>query len=202
MARDGRREALPGSAYGVLGILTFGLEWDFEPSGYDVAKTIDQTIGFFYTPAKSQVYAHLRRIVEAGFATEREVEQESRPDKKVYRVTPEGVEAFRAWLSVTPVELEPIESTFLLKVFFSHLLPPDEVLAMVESYRKLSVDLLARYREIEGEALEHPESLPGPYLTLKYGIAYVQAAIEWCDAALKELNGRTKQERPNEGRKR
>jgi DNA-binding PadR family transcriptional regulator len=49
MARDER--ALPVTSYAVLGLLTYG-----ERSGYDLTKLVEQSIGFFFTPAKSQIY--------------------------------------------------------------------------------------------------------------------------------------------------
>ncbi|MGH9169144.1 MAG: PadR family transcriptional regulator, partial [Acidimicrobiia bacterium] len=70
---------LPTTSFAVLGLLTFG-----EHSGYELHQLVEQSIGFFLTPAKSQIYAELRRLVSLGYAVEREVEQDRRPDKRVY----------------------------------------------------------------------------------------------------------------------
>ncbi|MBI2237792.1 MAG: PadR family transcriptional regulator [Actinobacteria bacterium] len=177
---------LPATSYAVLGLLTFA-----EMSGYDLMKAVDQSIGFFWTPAKSHIYAELRRLVSVGYATEREVEQSGRPDKRLYAITPAGEEAFRRWLVESPVELEPIKSTFLLKLFFGHLMDPAAVAANVSEYRRQMDGLLGEFRAIERH-IQEEGGLPHPYLTLKYGIAYAQAAIGWCDETLKELEGRGK----------
>ena len=77
---------LPSTGYALLGLLTFG-----EKSGYDLGKFVNETIAhFFFNPAKSQVYAELRRLVARGYATEREVAQRDRPDKRLYAITPTG----------------------------------------------------------------------------------------------------------------
>src|SRR5919106_3112715 len=78
-------KAFPTTSYAVLGLLTFG-----EMSGYDITKVAEQSIGFFFTPAKSQIYSELRRLVSLGYSTEREVEQDRLPDKRLYRITERG----------------------------------------------------------------------------------------------------------------
>jgi DNA-binding PadR family transcriptional regulator len=69
----------------VLGLLTRG-----ERSGYDLLKTIERSVGFFWTPAKSQLYALLPKLVERGLLNARRVEQDKRPAKTLYRITPAG----------------------------------------------------------------------------------------------------------------
>src|SRR5437764_6749362 len=69
----------------VLGLLTHG-----ERSGYDLLRSAEKGVGFFWTPAKTQLYEVLRRLVENGFATAREVRQADRPDKTLYTITREG----------------------------------------------------------------------------------------------------------------
>ena len=81
---------LPATSYAILGLLTFG-----EMSGYDLMKLAAQSVAYFWTPAKSQIYGELKRLVEAGFATAREVAQHQRPDKRLFRITPEGEWALR-----------------------------------------------------------------------------------------------------------
>src|SRR3990170_1059299 len=121
----------PDTAYGVMGMLTFG-----EMSGYDLGKAIEGSIGFFWAPAKRQLYAELRRLVELGWAREREVEQTDRPDKRIYTITPAGEEALRSWLGTPPVYLDPIKSPFLLRLFFGHLAGPDAVRGLVTEHRR------------------------------------------------------------------
>ena len=77
---------LPTTSYAVLGLLTFG-----EMSGYDLKGLADYSIAnFFWSPARSQIYSELRRLTSLGFVTETEVRQKRRPDKRIYRLTPEG----------------------------------------------------------------------------------------------------------------
>jgi PadR family transcriptional regulator, regulatory protein AphA len=54
-------------------------------SGYDLRKDVERSIGYFWAPAKTQIYSTLPRLVEAGFATQQRVVQAARPDKVSYR---------------------------------------------------------------------------------------------------------------------
>src|SRR5215216_3409871 len=79
-------------------VAVLGLLVDGECSGYDLLRSAERSVGFFWTPAKTQLYAILRRLVENGFATARHVRQTERPDKTLYRITPAGEERLRAGL--------------------------------------------------------------------------------------------------------
>src|SRR3972149_4136893 len=152
--RDSKAKA-PDTAYGVLGMLTFA-----EMSGYDLGEAIEGSIGFFWAPAKSQLYAELRRLVSLGWAREREVEQADRPDKRIYAITPAGEEALRSWLGTPPVYLDPIKSPFLLRLFFGHLAGPDAVRGLVTEHRRQAQELLGTFGEIEDHLKEQGGPLP------------------------------------------
>jgi DNA-binding PadR family transcriptional regulator len=171
----------PDTAYGVLGMLTFS-----EMSGYDLGKAIEGSIGFFWAPAKSQLYAELRRLVTLGWAREREVEQTDRPDKRMYTITSAGQEALRSWLGTQPAGFDPIKSPFLLRLFFGHLAGPDAVRGLVTEHRRQAEELLGTFGQIESVLLGQAGPLP-PYLTLTYGITYARGVVDWCDRTLRDL---------------
>jgi DNA-binding PadR family transcriptional regulator len=158
----------------VLGLLTKG-----ERSGYDLAKKAEQSVGYVWAPARSQIYAVLPRLVRARLATSRRVAQSGRPDKHVYRITKTGREALRDWLEHS----EDSEATFLLKVFFGELMSRDALASLIERRRELAREQLADYKEIEQRGPD-----PFPYLTLRWGFAYQRALIRWADEVLRELD--------------
>ncbi|HXF36636.1 MAG TPA: PadR family transcriptional regulator [Actinomycetota bacterium] len=177
---------LPTTAYAVLGLLTFG-----EMSGYDLLKLAEESVGHFWSPAKSQVYAELRRLVAEGYATEREVEQANRPDKRLYRITPEGERALRAWLADPRREPEVIKSPGLLKVFFGHLVEPATLADLVERWREETLRLLAEFEQLE-RRIAGREDLLFPYLTLRNGLAHVRARLAWEEEVMRELRRRAR----------
>jgi DNA-binding PadR family transcriptional regulator len=145
----------------VLGMLTRG-----EHSGYDLLKAIEGGVGIFWTPAKSQLYALLPKLVERGLLKARRVEQEKRPDKTLYRITPAGRRALRDGLMQASPAVD--RNAFELRVFFG--------------------EHLAKLEEIEPTV--DPRAELYPYLTLLAGKENAQAAIRWAEQALELLDER------------
>jgi DNA-binding PadR family transcriptional regulator len=175
---------LPTTSYAVLGLLTFGTM-----SGYDVKKVADQSLAFFFTPAKSQIYSELRRLVSLGYATEREVEQDRRPDKRLYRITDRGRRALRDWLDTAEVESGEIKSPFLVKVFFGAHMSREALLAQVKEVRRRDAEELQTLKGIE-TVIKDQEEMFFPYLTLKCGLAAARAVLRWEDEVIRELEKR------------
>lgn len=155
-----------------------------ELSGYDLSKFVDSSVGYFWGPAKSQIYAVLPRLIEQGLATRREVRQTQRPDKQLYRITPGGEKALRSWLA-EPVAPEPHRSVFLLKLFFGGFLAPDTLLEHVRRKRREAEQLQAELSAID-ELLAGKGDLH-PALTRRYGHALAEAIIGWAGETELEL---------------
>ena len=154
-------------------------------SGYDVRKAVDNGVGYFWGPAKTQIYAVLPRLVAAGFATREQVEQADRPDKHVYAVTAAGREAVTAWLEAPP-GAGGDRSPFLLRVFLGALASPEalgrHVRAQREEAESLRDDLEQRDAQSDGSPRDFHAAL-----TRRYGLAYATAVIEWATAVEQEL---------------
>ncbi len=162
-----------------------GLLMDGESSGYDLNKRIHRSVGFFWTPAKSHVYGTLVRFVAAGLATVREVPQETRPDKQLYRITREGRRAFLQWLESSPLEPARFKNTFLLKIFFAGHWDREALIRHIEEGRAEVQEELSQLEAIE-KGLDREGSFHG-WLTLRYGLERDRATIRWADSALKQL---------------
>jgi DNA-binding PadR family transcriptional regulator len=163
----------------VLGLLAEG-----ERSGYDLLKRAEESVGHMWAPAKSQLYAVLPRLVEAGLATRKLVRQKSRPDKQLYRLMPTGKRAVVAWLEQAPPRNW---DELMLKVFFAKFVSREALLRQLEDYRQVQVELLGEYRKIERKIATMPSRKYG-YLTLRYGLELIPDRLAWLDEAMKELS--------------
>jgi DNA-binding PadR family transcriptional regulator len=162
----------------VLGLLTRG-----ERSGYDLLKTVERSVGFFWTPAKSQLYALLPKLVERGLLKARRVEQDRRPDKTLYRITPAGRRALREGLEQASPAVD--RNPFELRIFFGDHMRPGAVRRMIEARRDESRAQLAVLEEIERDPEVRADLYP--YLTLLAGKENAKAAIRWAEQALELL---------------
>jgi DNA-binding PadR family transcriptional regulator len=163
----------------VLGLLSHGSR-----SGYDLKKAVESSVGYFWGPAKSQIYAVLPRLVETGLASVRRVAQDQRPDKSVYRLTRAGRAALKAWIEETPAPPDPDRNPLLLKVFFGDVASP-EILARHVRGRRLEAEKLRSFlQELEEDDL-HAK------LTIRWGLEYSAAVIRWAKQAERELAARS-----------
>ena len=167
-------------------VAVLGLLMDGERSGYDLLRQAERSVGFFWTPAKTQLYAVLRKLVDNDFATARRVRQTERPDKTLYRITEAGEERLRAGLEQvqSTVSKNPLE----LRIFFGEHRPLEAVIADLEAMRERGRTHLARLEEIE-QTFDHDEHLFG-YLTLLRGKANAAADAAWAEQALALLERR------------
>jgi DNA-binding PadR family transcriptional regulator len=183
---------LPTTSYVILGLLTFR-----EMSGYDLKQLADKGIRHFYwSPAKSQIYAELRRLEEHGYVTMREVPQTQRPDKRLYKITPEGMEAMQKWLANTAIEADSFKSSLLLKLFLGNLVSLATLSVLVEERQKyVARDLRvcqAKAQELRDkmQASATEDDLFYPLMTLERSIAVYQAEMAWMENALVQLKQR------------
>ena len=178
------RPAATRTELAVLGLLA----WSGESSGYELHKLAGRSVGFIWAPARSQLYAVLKRLDAAGLVGGRRVVQADRPDKRIFSLTDAGMATLRDWLDrVEPIEPEDRDG-LLLKLFFGAFGDPEAGRSQLLDYRERVERRLATYREIErtfdggrgAPALQRLQSL-------RLGIALMQASRAWADETLEAL---------------
>jgi DNA-binding PadR family transcriptional regulator len=162
----------------VLGLLASG-----ERSGYDLEKLARGSVGYFWAPARSQIYAVLPRLVEAGLAERRELVHGRGPAKQLYRITAAGREALGGWLEEGPIGPEPDRNLLLLKVFFGGLMRPERLREQIGERRLEAGRLKAELVEIEAAAAARGSTDTFAALTRRYGHEWADAVIRWADFA-------------------
>lgn len=112
-----------------LGLLTRA-----DATGYEIKKQFEED-GFshFAEASFGSIYPALSRLTEEGLVSVREESQEKRPDRKVYSITEKGRVRFVESLA-RPLQEDRARSAFAFAMLFSHLLPPERVQALLESY--------------------------------------------------------------------
>ena len=176
---------LPTTALAVLGLLSFGPQ-----SGYDLKQFADRSISHFYwSPAKSQVYAELRRLESLGLVDESFVEQDNRPDKRVYTITAEGRSTLARWLDETGMEHDVYKSSMLLKVFFGASADPPELIRQLQGVIDREQELLRQLEESRQRCEAAGDDGVFSLLTIRAGLSHVKATIDWAKEAQQVLAG-------------
>jgi PadR family transcriptional regulator AphA len=174
----------------VLGLLSSG-----EQSGYDLKKRADSSVGYFWAPTKSRIYAILPRLVEAGLVRRRDVRQHGRPDKQLYRLTADGRRALVAWIKEYPLEPGHDSNLLLLKLFFGELAGPESLIDQVRAHREAVERFRAELQTIDAEPPRGDHDDLYPRLTRLYGLGWADFAIAWAKAAERELARAGRQQR-------
>ncbi|RNF40411.1 PadR family transcriptional regulator [Planococcus salinus] len=165
--------------YAILGLLTTGCT-----TGYSMKQMIDGSLNHFWKISYGQIYPTLKLLVEKGFATVEELEQEGKPDKKEYQITDFGMEALKKWLEQPIAELPVEKNELLLKLFFSRHQNPETARRHLDDYL---ARLLTRHNTYEAiknmisTQLFDEQDAPFWIITLDYGLRTTQAAIDWCE---------------------
>ncbi len=80
-------------SYALLGLLLNG-----ERHGYDLKQTVDREFAPFWRIDFAQLYRSLAKMKKSGWIQSRVEPGSGGPDRKMYKLTPAGRKAFRAWL--------------------------------------------------------------------------------------------------------
>jgi PadR family transcriptional regulator AphA len=172
------------TAYVVLGILAI----HDSQSGYEIRKTIEQSVGFFWGESYGQLYPTLKRLVAEGLVVAEGADTGARA-RRAYSITPAGREALKEWLAV-PYRDDPPRDEFLLKLFFGDQAAPGVSVAHLQAFQEKNRRMLATLQELGKFGQARSSHYPGFkfwMLTLEFGVAQLRTSLEWSDAALAML---------------
>jgi DNA-binding PadR family transcriptional regulator len=181
--KDGVGEVALGDA--ILACLT-----ERPMTGYELAKTFDASIGFFWKADHQQIYRELSKLRDRGHVQGREVVQSGKPNKLVYTLTPEGRAALRHW-AARPSSPASMKDDLLVRLYAldSVDVEPlrDDLMARLEHHR----DRLARYERLLNKRFPQGTASPadtGKLLLLHMGLRHERSVAEWCEEAIDALS--------------
>ena len=165
--------ALNATAASLLGFLHDG-----PMTGWDLVATAQRRIGDFWSLTQSQVYRELAAMAQAGLV---EAGDRGRRDRRPYRLTATGREAFADWLD-QEVAQETTRFPLLLVVMFGDHARTGRLAEVIAEHRRIHAERLAAYEDQQRAGL--PEGKPDPYAaaTLDFGVRYERMVLEWFDA--------------------
>lgn len=185
-------------AFGILGFLNYG-----PMCGYDLVKSFESSLQFFWHAQSSHIYLELKKLENKGYISGETVIQSDRPNKKVFSITETGKKAFMDWLAQGAGEdATQFKSAFLMKIFFGGNMPPDQ---SAEMLRRFKTDCEAYLEKMDAapESIKYYGSNKEIYqimywqFTVEFGHCFIQTCIEWaerCIQKLETLNGQTEKE--------
>lgn len=162
-----------------------------ESSGYDLAKGFDASVANFWMATPQQLYRELERLAEQGLIQARIVQQERRPNKRMFSLTEAGRDAIRQFTGRAP-KPSVIRDELMIKVQAFDAGDSAAVRDLIAERRKWAEAKVQRYERLRNRLLDgctEAEYLAaaqrvGPYLTLMRGISFEEENVRWAERAL------------------
>ncbi|MDH6223125.1 MULTISPECIES: PadR family transcriptional regulator [Streptomyces] len=172
---------------------------DEELSGYQLAKAFDLGVANFWHARPQQLYAELGRLEKDGLVRGREVVQESRPTKRLFRVTEAGLAELEEFAAAS-AKPSFVRDDLLVKVQAADHVDVTALIAQLTeraAFARARIELFGKLlRGMRGDRTEE-EFLRdgdriGPYLTCLRGLAFEEGNRDWCEHAVTVLRGRAR----------
>jgi DNA-binding PadR family transcriptional regulator len=170
-------------------------------TGYELAKTFDTSIGFFWRASHQQIYLELQGLRGQGLIDSKDVIQAGRPNKTVYTIGRRGLDRIRLW-SRDIGERPPVRDTMLLKLYALDRIDLDALATEIAERLGKHKARLALYERILATRYASPRlavRATGRLLGLKVGLMTERGYVAWCEealATLAELKGEAAPARP------
>jgi DNA-binding PadR family transcriptional regulator len=182
---DATRATLHGIILGLIAVRPM--------TGYDIKRAFDRSLASYWNAGNSQIYTALKSLAARGLVTADVVLQASRPDRKVYRLTPAGRTELDRWLA-EPVPARFTKDQFLARLFFLGEAADEVALRHLEEHRSALLAQLAHMawvlREYGGRPARRPRLLEFQLLVRDYKQALLQADLDVTEQAIARLRQR------------
>lgn len=173
-----------------------------DTSGYDLSKWFRVSVQYYWPATQSQIYRTLDELIEENLVSTKIIQQERKPNKKVFSITDNGCKNLTNWLK-TPTELPVIRHELLLKLSYASILPTEEIVRLLQQYKEEVLERVQSYRNnnqkiVDGYASEEMEKFLWQ-LCLDSGFIYYQGELQWLDKAITWLMDKQRRDGKDEG---
>lgn len=175
-------------SFGILGFLNYS-----PMSGYDLVKSFESSLQFFWHAQSSHIYLELKKLEKKGYISGETVIQSDRPNKKIFSITETGRMAFMDWLAEgAGEEATQFKSAFLMKVFFGGNMPPAQSIDILRKFKTDCETYLGKMGAAP-ETIAHYGANKEMYqiiywqFTVDFGYCFIQTCIEWANRCIRKL---------------
>lgn len=178
--------------HGILGLLNYS-----DMTGYDIKEVFSRSLNYFWTAQTSQIYRELNNLEKNHWAESVLIEQNGKPDKKLFHITKEGKEELMRWLVCEDTGLT-MRTPLLMKVFFMGELDIEKSLAFFEGFRGQmqkyleALQLADGYIELFEAQVPQKDKIMYWEMTLDFGKRNMQMYIDWAGECINKLKTKMK----------
>ena len=173
-----------------LRYIILGLVWTHPMTGYDIKQAFDRALASYWNAGNSQIYTTLKQLSQAGLVESEIIVQTTRPNRKVYRLTPAGQVELERWLEEDVPERFN-KDDFLTKLFFCGETSDETTLRHLQEHRGSLLQQLAHMewarQQYAARPTRRPRLLEYQMLVREYKEATLRAGLEVTERAIVRL---------------
>ena len=156
-----------------------------EPAhGYELKLALEQTFGAAYpSPNIGQIYVTLKRLESDGLVRSEDVEQTTRPNKRVYELTPAGRDMVAAWVE-EPSDGPRIRDEFFAKLILAPRAGLADQMELINKQRHHYYRLMRGLNELQDSAGRQDTAAR---LMVEGTRLHLQADLDWLERCQEEL---------------
>jgi PadR family transcriptional regulator, regulatory protein AphA len=157
-------------------------------SGYDLSRYFEMSMGNVWPAQHSQIYPELAKLLAEGFIAQT---GEGPRGRKLYRTTPQGIDALRTWMRDSEPDYS-VRYEALLRIFCLWVLPAEEALAHLQRDRAEYVRHLETLEKVIATRDWGADQVTrSSRLSIEFGRRFYTAQIEWIDWAAEQVRAGT-----------
>jgi DNA-binding PadR family transcriptional regulator len=166
----------------VIDLAILGLLKERSMHGYQLKKSLTETLGPLFAVSYGALYPALKRLKATGAVEEVFPKAEVRRRKNVYRLTPEGHRMFDRLVESTGERAGADDNGFQVRLAFFRHLAPETRLGLLER-RKAA--LTERLGELRSRLAAYRERVDAYTLSLmRHGMDSTERDIDWVDGMI------------------
>ncbi len=196
LSRKEAREEAPANRNTLRSII-LGLLGARPMTVYDIKQAFDRAIASYWNAGNSQIYTTLKALEHDGLVESELVIQQHRPNRKLYRLTPQGQEELAAWLK-EPAPERFTKDEFLAKLFFCGQTSDEVALGHLIGHRQALEAQLAHMEWVLQTYTQRPARRPRlleyQLLVREYKAETLQADLEVTKRAIARLRARIEEQ--------
>ncbi len=191
----------PPAARNTLRFIILGLLGARAMTGYDIKQAFDRAIASYWNAGNSQIYTTLKALEHDGLVESELIIQQHRPNRKLYRLTPQGEAEIEAWLK-EPAPERFTKDEFLAKLFFCGQTTDEAALGHLLEHRQALESQLAHMewvlRHYTQRPARRPHLLEYQLLVREYKEETLRADLAVTERAIARLRERIEGRQPAE----
>jgi DNA-binding PadR family transcriptional regulator len=147
--------------------------------GYDLLQTYEGLFSTVLPPLNAgQIYTTLSRLERDGLVEDYAVQQEGKPDKRIYQLTGKGHQILLGWFA-QPISGSRLKDNFYLKLMGAQMSGLVDIQLLIDEQRR---QYLQSLHDLNNLALEKEISDdPARFFLIQGAVLHLKADLEWLD---------------------